>query len=182
MACAGVSSRSARCSTEHGLQIAPSTYYEHVNGSPSRRQRAGRVPARARSAGSTPPTTACTGPGRCGSQLNREGIPVARCTVERLMRRARPDRRGPGQGQAHHDRRPGRRPRPGSGAAATSPRRPRTGSGSPTSPTCPRGRGGRTSRSSSTPTPAGSWAGGAAGDEHPDGPGRPRAGHLDPST
>ena len=42
--------------------------------------------------------------------LNREGIPVARCTVERLMSRTRPDRSAPRQGQTHHDRRPGRSP------------------------------------------------------------------------
>ena len=40
----------------------------------------------ARSAGSTRRTTACTAPGRVWLQLNREGIGVARCTVERLMR------------------------------------------------------------------------------------------------
>ena len=35
-------------------------------------------------------------------QLHREGIPVARCTVERLMRRLGPARRPAGQGRAHH--------------------------------------------------------------------------------
>ena len=35
-------------------------------------------------------------------KLNREGIPVARCTVERLMRAGRPGRRGPREGQADH--------------------------------------------------------------------------------
>ena len=47
-------------------------------------------------------------------------------------------------------------------SSATSPRWRRTGCGSPTSPTCRPGRAGSTSRSSSTPTPGGSWAGGAA--------------------
>ena len=39
--------------------------------------------------------------------LNREGIAVARCTVERLMTELGSDRCGARQGQAHHDRRPG---------------------------------------------------------------------------
>ena len=39
-----------------------------------------------RSAGSTPTTTAVYGARKVWLQLNREGIEVARCTVERLMR------------------------------------------------------------------------------------------------
>ena len=39
--------------------------------------------------------------------LNREGIAVARCTVERLMAELGPGRRGPRQDQTHHDRRSG---------------------------------------------------------------------------
>ena len=41
-------------------------------------------------------------------QLNREGIPVARCTVERLMRELGLAGARPRQGQAHHHRRPDR--------------------------------------------------------------------------
>ena len=52
--------------TEHGLQIAPSTYYEHVGKAPTAREQPRRVAARSRSAGSTPTTTGCTGRGRCG--------------------------------------------------------------------------------------------------------------------
>ena len=48
-------------------------------------------------------------------QLNREGIPVARCTVERLMRRDGLRGAVRGHGQAHHDRRPGRGAGPGPG-------------------------------------------------------------------
>ena len=39
--------------------------------------------------------------------LNREGIAVARCTVERLMAELGLAGASPGQGPEHHDRRPG---------------------------------------------------------------------------
>lgn len=70
--------------SEHGVPIAPSTYYEWTDKLPTQRQlrdqallvEIGRVHAASR--------------GRYGArkvwlQLNREGFPVARCTVERLM-------------------------------------------------------------------------------------------------
>jgi putative transposase len=92
--------------------------------------------------------------------LNREGIAVARCTVERLM--AELGLSGVVRGKAPKTTitdptaaRPadlvGRRFGP----------RPRTGCGWQTSPTCRRGRGSLTSRSSPTPTPDGSWVGGS---------------------
>jgi putative transposase len=71
--------------TEHGLKIAPSTYYEHVNRTPTVREihdeyllgQIRRVHA---------DNYAVYGARKVWLQLNREGIPVARCTVERLMR------------------------------------------------------------------------------------------------
>ena len=74
-----------RVLSEHGIKIAPSTYYEHVQGSPSARERRDdrlKVEiARVHKA-----NFAVYGARKVWLQLNREGIPVARCTVERLMR------------------------------------------------------------------------------------------------
>jgi putative transposase len=71
--------------SEHGVPIAPSTYYEWTDKLPTRRQRRDeallveirRVFTKNRSV---------YGPRKVWLQLNREGIPVARCTVEWLMR------------------------------------------------------------------------------------------------
>ena len=71
--------------TEHGLPIAPSTYYEHLNRTPTAREvrdedllgQIRRVHA---------DNYAVYGARKVWLQLNREGIPVARCTVERLIR------------------------------------------------------------------------------------------------
>ena len=73
--------------TEHGLPVAPSTYYEHLGKSPSARPRRDeyllehvhRVHAA---------NYGVYGARKVWLTLNREGIPVARCTVERLMRGA----------------------------------------------------------------------------------------------
>ena len=72
--------------TEHGLPIAPSTYYDHVGRVPSRRQvrddllQDEIVRVHAAHYG-------VYGARKVWLQLNREGIRIARCTVERLMRR-----------------------------------------------------------------------------------------------
>lgn len=69
---------------ELGVQIAPSTYYEHVDRQPSRRQVRDESPktdiARAHAA-----NYGVYGARKVWLALNREGIEVARCTVERLM-------------------------------------------------------------------------------------------------
>lgn len=73
--------------TEHGLRIAPSTYYEHVHKTPTAREirdeyllgQIRRVHA---------DNYSVYGARKVWLQLNREGIGVARCTVERLMRGA----------------------------------------------------------------------------------------------
>ena len=74
--------------SEHGLPIAPSTYYDHLErlAAPSRRHvrdaqledDIARVHAE---------HYGVYGARKVWLQLNREAIPVARCTVERLMRR-----------------------------------------------------------------------------------------------
>lgn len=71
--------------TEHGCQIAPSTYYEHVGRGASERERRDallvneirRVHA---------DNYGVYGARKVWLTLNRAGVPVARCTVERLMR------------------------------------------------------------------------------------------------
>ena len=75
--------------TEHGLPIAPSTYYDHLgrlHQAPSRRQVRDKQleteVARVHAA-----NYGVYGARKVWLQLNREGVPVARCTVERLMRR-----------------------------------------------------------------------------------------------
>lgn len=71
--------------TEHGLPIAPSTYYEHVRRDPSARDyRDAHLVndiARVHTA-----NYGVYGARKVWLALNREGITVARCTVERLMR------------------------------------------------------------------------------------------------
>ena len=69
--------------TEHGVPIAPSTYYDQVNRGPAAASAATRPSSRDR-AGSRRQLRRL----RCAegvAALNREGITVARCTVERLM-------------------------------------------------------------------------------------------------
>lgn len=73
-----------RVLTEHGVQIAPSTFYEWRDKLPTRREQRDaallveieRVHAA---------NYAVYGARKVWLQLNREGLPVARCTVERLM-------------------------------------------------------------------------------------------------
>jgi len=71
--------------TEHGLPIAPSTYYEHVNREPSARERSdalllNEIRRIHRD------NYSVYGARKVWLSLNREGHRVARCTVERLMR------------------------------------------------------------------------------------------------
>ncbi len=71
--------------SEHGLKIAPSTYYEHVSKGPSGRERRDAMlinEIRRVHAGNY----GVYGARKVWLTLNREGVPVARCTIERLMR------------------------------------------------------------------------------------------------
>jgi putative transposase len=74
-----------RVLTEHGCPIAPSTYYDAKAWTPSARA---RRDAQLRSAISRvhQDNYGVYGARKVWLALNREGIPVARCTVERLMR------------------------------------------------------------------------------------------------
>ena len=81
--------------TEHGLQIAPSTYYEHVSQAADRRASIATRMLLSEIRRVHAGNYGVYGARKVWLQLNREGIPVARCTVERLMRAGRPGRRGP---------------------------------------------------------------------------------------
>jgi putative transposase len=71
--------------SEHGLKIAPATYYEHVHRHPSARQRRDAVLLdQIRRVHRQ--NYSVYGARKVWLQLNRDGIVVARCTVERLMR------------------------------------------------------------------------------------------------
>lgn len=73
--------------TEHGLKIAPSTYYEQVRREPTpREQRDETILIEIRRVHRD--NFGVYGARKVWLQLNREGVRVARCTVERLMRAA----------------------------------------------------------------------------------------------
>ena len=71
--------------TEHGLKIAPSTYYEHVGRQPTGRDRRDAMLINEIRRVHTD-NYGVYGARKVWLTLNREGVPVARCTVERLMR------------------------------------------------------------------------------------------------
>lgn len=70
--------------TEHGLKIAPSTYYEHREWKLSARQRRDEL-LKVEIARVHKENFAVYGARKVWLQLNREGNPVAWCTIERLM-------------------------------------------------------------------------------------------------
>lgn len=71
--------------TEHGLPVAPSSYYDHLKGGQSTRaQRDAVLMEEIRRVHAN--NYGVYGARKVWLALNREGIPVARCTVERLMR------------------------------------------------------------------------------------------------
>ncbi len=70
--------------SEHGLPIAPSTYYEHLTKAPSAREQRDEV-LKADIVRVHKANYGVYGARKVWLALNREGTPVARCTVERLM-------------------------------------------------------------------------------------------------
>lgn len=74
-----------RVLTAHGINIASSTYRACKSLTPQRGS-AATSSSKPASCGSTRITIACSAPGKIWTTLNREGVSVARCTVERLMR------------------------------------------------------------------------------------------------
>jgi transposase InsO family protein len=66
------------------VPIAPSTYYDHINRQPSRRQVRDET-LKAQIARVHAENYGVYGARKVWLALNREGIAVARCTVERLM-------------------------------------------------------------------------------------------------
>jgi transposase InsO family protein len=122
--------------------------------------------SRRRSAGCTRATSAANGPRKVWRQLRREGVPVGRCTVERLMRKM--GLKGTTRGKVHRTTIPDEAaPRPPTWWTATSPPPGRTSYGWPTSPTWSPGRGSATWPSSSTRSPAASLAGRPPGPSAP---------------
>lgn len=79
-----------RVLTEHAVKIAPSTYYAARTRPPSARAvRDARLLELIRAAWKDPTKGRCLyGADKVWRQLHRDGMAVARCTVERLMRRA----------------------------------------------------------------------------------------------
>ena len=73
--------------SEHGVKIAPSTYYEWKDKLPGRRDERDQV-LLDHLRGVHAANFGVYGPRKVWLVLNREGIPVARCTIERLMRQA----------------------------------------------------------------------------------------------
>jgi hypothetical protein len=71
--------------SEHGLKIAPSTYYD-ATGRPSSRRAVRDEDLRVEIARVHAENYGVYGPRKVWLALNREGIEVARCTVERLMK------------------------------------------------------------------------------------------------
>ena len=73
------------------LPIAPSTYYLHAAREADPAQRSARAPRDERLCGQIQPVwdenLQAYGAAKIGRPLRREGVEVARCTVERLMRR-----------------------------------------------------------------------------------------------
>lgn len=70
---------------EHGIGIAPSTYYEYLRREPTSREQRDEV-LKVEIARVHRENFGVYGARKVWLQLNREGITVARCTVERLMR------------------------------------------------------------------------------------------------
>ena len=71
--------------SEHGGKIAPSTYYEAASRPPSKRALRD-AHLRVEIARVHEANYGVYGPRKVWLVLNREGVPVARCTIERLMR------------------------------------------------------------------------------------------------
>jgi putative transposase len=69
---------------ELGIKIAPSTYYEHLGRQPSARERRDEQ-LKAEIVRVHRENFSAYGARKVWLELNRQGVPVARCTVERLM-------------------------------------------------------------------------------------------------
>ena len=148
------------------LPIAPSAYHEHI----ARRRDPALLSARARQDAVLKPevarvfaeNSAVCGVRKVWRQMMREGFPIARCTVARLMRemglagviRGKPVRTTISDKEA---------PARLITSTASSPRQRRTCCGYRTSPASRPGRGSSISPSSSIPMLGASLAGGPAG-------------------
>ena len=106
-----------RVLSEHGCPIAPSTYYAaKARPTCDRVIRDAELLAQIRRVHAD--NYGVYGARKVWRQLHREGIQVARCTVERLMKADRAARRGPRRHDPHHQTGPGGGTAGGSGGAA----------------------------------------------------------------
>ena len=143
--------------TEHGTPIAPSTYYDARRRRPCMSELRDEQ-LRVEDERVWKDNYRVYGARKVWLQLNREGIPVARCMVERLMRDLGLEGLAAAGDTAPPSQSPRRRERLIWCSASSRPSG-RTGSGSPTSRMWRHGRAPSTSPSSWTPNLAGSWAG-----------------------
>jgi putative transposase len=120
--------------TEHGCKIAPNTYWVARKRPPSRRALRDSE-LRVDIQRVFDENLLVYGADKIWAQLNDEGITVARCTVERLMRQMGLSGNRRGRTWSATTIGDERLERPADLVDETSQRRPRTGSGSPTSPT-----------------------------------------------
>ena len=151
--------RSAGHLAVHGVQIAPRTYWAYRSAAPSKRALwdttiteilAGIYEPDAD--GKRPPES-LYGSLKMWAYLQREGIPVARCTVERIMRAQRLARCDPRPPQpAHHRVGPGRDPGAGPGGPAVAGFGAEPAGGGRLHVRADDSAGSATPRSSSTPT------------------------------
>ena len=134
-----------RVLTEHGCPIAPSTYYAALSRKASAREQRDEM-LKGEISRVHGENYGVYGARKVWLALNREGIAVARCTVERLMGEL--GLAGAVRGRRHRppSRTPRRHGRPIC-SSATSTRRPLTARGSRTSPMSRPGPGWSTSRS-----------------------------------
>ena len=148
---------------EHGVSISASTYYEWITKTPTRRQLRDaelvEIITAQREDKKTGKFVQTLGSRKLWIRLRGQGHEVARCTVERIM--GEQGWEGARYGSKHKTTIANERTR-GTRIwwTAIFMLRHQIGCGWPTSPTCRRGAGSSTSRSSSMRSVAGSWAGG----------------------
>ena len=153
--------------SEHGVPISPSTYYEWIAKTPTRRQMRDaelvEIITAAREDKKTGKFVQTLGSRKLWIWLRGQGHDVARCTVERIMREQGWE--GARYGSKHKTTiaDDSHVALPGSGGPPFLRCQRQIGCGWPTLRMCRPGWGSSTSRSSSTPTAAGSWAGGPPG-------------------
>ena len=135
--------------SEHGVPISPSTYYEWIAKTATRRQLRDAEVAEliATERGPEAASRQTLGSRKMWIRLRGQGHDVARCTVERIMREHGWEGARYGSKHPDHDRRPAAHRVTRSGRPRLQHRPRRIGCGWPTLPTCRPGPGWSTWRS-----------------------------------